>query len=129
MVDAAVVARVVRSAGAIDPQSRALRVELTVEDAGGTLLPGAYAQVGFTVPASTTALRLPVSTLIFRGKGPMVAVMTPDNRVDLRAIQVGRDFGTEYEVATGVAADDEVIVNPPDSLQAGQAVQRASAHP
>ncbi len=126
---AAYVARVVRSAGAIDPQSRALRVELVVEDAGAALLPGAYAQVGFTVPASTTALRLPVSTLIFRGKGPMVAVMTPDNRVDLRPVQLGRDFGTEYEVATGVAANDEVIVNPPDSLRAGQAVQRVSAHP
>ena len=126
---AAYVARVVRSAGAIDPQSRALRVELTVEDAGAALLPGAYAQVGFTVPANSTALRLPVSTLIFRGKGPMVAVMTPAGLVDLRPVQLGRDFGTEYEVATGVAADDEVIVNPPDSLQVGQPVQRASAHP
>lgn len=122
-------ARVVRNAGAIDPVTRMLRVELAVEDPQGKLLPGAYVQAAFTVEGSSQALRLPVSTLIFRGKGTVVAVVTADNKAALRPIQLGRDFGTEYEVVEGLSADDAVIVNPPDSLLEGQPVRVASAQP
>lgn len=122
-------ARVVRNSGAIDPVSRSLRVELAIEDRSGNLLPGAYVQAAFEVPASADVLRLPVSTLIFRGKGTMVAVVTADNKVALRSVQLGRDFGTEYEVVDGLSATDQVILNPPDSLLEGQQVKVASPEP
>ena len=123
--DASYPARVVRTAGALDPVTRALRVELSVEDPHGELLPGAFAQVGFAFDAAPGALRLPVSTLMFRGQGMLVAVVTADNKVSLRPVKLGRDFGTEFEVVAGLASTDEVILNPPDSLLEGQPVQRA----
>jgi RND family efflux transporter MFP subunit len=121
-------AKVVRSAGAIDPQSRALRVELSVADPQGHLLPGAYAQITFNVPRTAGVTRLPVSTLIFRGQGPMVAVVTKERRIALRAVKLGRDFGTEYEVADGVGSDEDIVLNPPDSIWEGQPVQAAQPH-
>jgi membrane fusion protein, multidrug efflux system len=119
------VARIVRTAGALDPATRSLRVELAVEDPHGELLPGAFAQVGFALNGAGSALRLPVSTLMFRGEGTLVAVVTAANKVALRPVKLGRDFGTEFEVVAGLAATDEVILSPPDSLLEGQPVQRA----
>jgi hypothetical protein len=72
------------------------------------------------------ALRLPVSTLIFRGGGPMVAIAKQNDQVNLKPISIGRDYGTEFEVLDGVNAADDVIVNPPDSLQQGQPLRRAA---
>ena len=120
-------ARVVRTSGALDPVSRSLRVELAVDDSSGALLPGAYVQAAFEIEASADVLRLPVSTLIFRGKGTMVAVVSADSKIALRSVQLGRDFGTEYEVVNGLTATDQVILNPPDSLLEGQPVKVASA--
>ena len=115
--------KVVRDSGALDAQTRALRVELLVTDPSGKLLPGTYVQAAFDIPAAEGTYRLPVSTLIFRGQGAQVAVLSADNHIALRKVQMGRDFGTEYEIVAGVNASENVVLNPPDSLLDGQAVQ------
>ena len=119
-------ATVVRTAQAIDPDSRTLRTELEARNDEQLVLPGAYGEVQFELPAVQGALRLPVSTLIFRGGGPMVAIAMQNDQVNLKPISIGRDYGTEYEVLDGVSAADDVIVNPPDSLQQGQPLRRAA---
>ncbi|MGC8763006.1 MAG: efflux RND transporter periplasmic adaptor subunit [Acidobacteriota bacterium] len=119
-------ARVLSTAGALDPSSRTLRVELELDNAGGCLLAGSYAQVRFTgVGASKPPLTLPGNTLIFRAEGPQVAVVEADGKVDLRSIKLGRDFGQTIEVLSGVAASDRVILNPADSLVSGVTVRVA----
>ena len=118
-------AKVVRTAGAIDPSTRSLRVELAVEDPKGELLPGAFAHVGFAMASVGDVPRLPVGALIFRGKGPQVAVVGADGKAVLKPIKIGRDYGTEFEVAAGVGPDEDVVLNPPDSLLEGQALKRA----
>ncbi len=123
------VAKVVRSAGAIDPATRSLRVELAVEDPKGELLTGAFAHVGFSMDGSGGLPRLPVAALIFRGKGAQVAVLGTDGKAQLKPIKIGRDYGTEFEVAAGVGPGDEVVLNPPDSLLDGQALRRVAAQP
>lgn len=123
------VAKVVRSAGAIDPATRSLRVELAVEDPKGELLTGAFAHVGFSMDGSGGLPRLPVAALIFRGKGAQVAVFGSDGKAQLKPIKIGRDYGTEFEVAAGVGPEDEVVLNPPDSLLDGQALRRVAAQP
>jgi hypothetical protein len=60
--------------------------------------------------------------MLFRSEGPRVAVVGPGNRVQLRPIVVGRDFGTSLEILQGVRANDRVVQNPPDSLEDGQLV-------
>jgi len=119
--------KVVRDSGALDAQTRALRVELLVNDPAGKLLPGTYVQAAFEIPAANGTYRLPVSTLIFRGQGAQVAVLTADNHIALRKVTMGRDFGTEYEIVSGVAVDENVVLSPPDSLLDGQAVQPVQA--
>ncbi|MFP3566867.1 efflux RND transporter periplasmic adaptor subunit [Paraburkholderia sp. SIMBA_030] len=118
-----IAAKVARSTGAIDPASRTLRVEVDVDNKDGALMPGAYAQVHLQLQASSPALDLPVSALLFRPDGVTVAVVDKNGKVALKTVHIGRDFGTHVEITTGLAATDRVIDSPGDSLSAGQAVQ------
>jgi RND family efflux transporter MFP subunit len=116
-------AKIVRTADALDPASRTLRVELEVDNAKGELFPGAYTEVHFQTPASATTVRIPAGTLLFRTEGTQVATLTPDNHVELKSVNLGRDFGTELEVLSGLEPNEMVVLNPPDSLEAGVQVR------
>jgi len=109
-------AKIVRTSNAIDPSTRTLLTELEVDNARGELFPGAYAEVHLKLPGPTDTMRLPANTLLFRAEGMQVASVTPDNKVQLKPVTLGRDFGTEVEVLGGVSPDERVIVNPPDSI-------------
>jgi RND family efflux transporter MFP subunit len=122
-------AEVSSTAQALDTISRTLQVELQIDNSRGTLLPGSYAQVTFTLPGSAETLRIPVNTVLFRGKEPQVAMVDAAQRVHLVNITEGRDFGTEIEVLAGVGANDNLIVNPPDSIAEGNAVRVQSQSP
>jgi RND family efflux transporter MFP subunit len=115
----------VRTARALDPTLRTLRVELQVDNSRGELLPGAYAEAHFKLPGSTSTYRVPATALIFRAQGLQLATVGPDNKAHLHTIIQGRDFGTSIEVMSGVTADDQVIINPPDSLADGGEVRIA----
>jgi RND family efflux transporter MFP subunit len=115
----------VRTANAIDLATRTLLVEVDVDNATGELLPGAFAEVHLAVPSGAPTFILPVSALIFRAQGLQVGVVKDGNRAQLANIILGRDFGSEVEVVSGLQADDQVIINPPDSLISGEEVRVA----
>jgi RND family efflux transporter MFP subunit len=117
-------ARVDTTSRAIDPATRTLMVELIVDNETGELLPGAYTEVHFDLPASAggPSFELPANVLLFRGDGLHVATVGPDDRVVMKPVSIGRDFGSAVEIVTGLKASDQVILNPPDSLTDGVAV-------
>ena len=117
--------RLVRTANAIDLATRTLLVEVDVDNPTGELLPGAFAEVHLAVPSGAPTFILPVSALIFRAQGLQVGVVKDGNRAQLANIILGRDFGSEVEVVSGLQADDQVIINPPDSLISGEEVRVA----
>ncbi|MGC2659752.1 MAG: efflux RND transporter periplasmic adaptor subunit [Bryobacteraceae bacterium] len=114
--------KLVRTADSIDLASRTLLVEVDVNNASGELLPGAYAVVHLKLPSKTNALTVPANTLLFRAEGLQVAVVQ-NGHVELRSVKMGRDFGNDVEITNGLAAADQVIVNPSDSVNSGQQVQ------
>ena len=122
-------ATVTSTAHALDAASRTLQVELQIDNSAGELLPGSYVQVTFSLTPSAGTLRVPVNTVIFRGKRPQVAIVDDTQRVRLREITEGRDFGTEVEVLAGIGPNDTLIVNPPDSIADGAQVRVQPAQP
>jgi len=112
----------VRTADSIDSASRTLLVEIDVNNRTHELLPGAYAEAHFKLPPSARAFLLPVPALIFRAQGLQVATVDDGKHAVLKPVKLGRDFGTQVEVLTGLNADDVVVVNPPDSLVDGEEV-------
>jgi RND family efflux transporter MFP subunit len=112
---------IVRTAGAIDAQTRTMQVEVRLANKEGQLMPGAYVQVALPL-AGTGTLTAPTNVLLFRGEGPRVAVVGADGKVELRSIKIGRNYGRVIELLEGVDASDKLILNPPDSLNDGDAV-------
>jgi len=117
--------RLVRTANAFDLATRTLLVEVDVDNPTGELMPGAFAEVHLAVSSGAPTFILPVSALIFRAQGLQVGVVRDGNHAQLANIILGRDFGSEVEVVSGLQADDQVIINPPDSLISGEEVRVA----
>jgi RND family efflux transporter MFP subunit len=120
------VGTVVRNSDAIDPVTRTLNVEVDVDNPKGQLMPGAYAFVHFKIPATSGAVTIPSNTLLFRAEGLRVGVVR-DGHAKLVPITIGHDYGSSVEVTSGLTTDDEVIVDPSDSLADDAAVQVAKS--
>jgi len=118
--------KLVRTANDINVTTRTLLVEIDVDNPTGTLLTGSYAEVHLAVPTQASTFLLPVNTLIFRAEGLHVATVQ-GGKVVLAAVTPGHDFGNQIEIVAGLKPSDQVIVNPPDSIVAGQQVQIVQA--
>ena len=115
--------KLVRTAEAIDPSMRTLLTEVDIDNSSGSLRPGAYAEVHLKLPAAAPSLIVPVDALIFRSEGLQVGLLRDGNKAELVPVAIGKDFGTEVEVVSGITANDNVIINPPDSLTTGEVVR------
>jgi RND family efflux transporter MFP subunit len=118
---------IVRNADAIDMNSRTLLVEVDVRNPTGELLPGSYVSVHLKLPSKIQAVVIPANALLFRSEGLRVAVVRNGSTV-LQPVLLGRDFGDTVEVVSGIASNDPVIVNPSDSIVAGQRVNVTNAN-
>ncbi len=112
---------ITRNANAIDPASRTLNVEVDVSNMNGKLLPGAYVEVHFNVPTAAANLSIPSNTLLFRSQGLQVGVVR-DGKVSLVPVRIAQDHGATVEVASGLTANDAIVLDPSDSLTNGQPV-------
>ncbi len=120
--------RIARTAGAIDINTRTLQVDIEIPNENNALLPGAYVEVAMQI-ALGNSLIVPTNTLIFGAGGPYIAVVDKDNRAEKKKVMLGVDFGNQVEIRSGITADDQLILNPMDSLVNGQAVVPQSPAP
>jgi RND family efflux transporter MFP subunit len=116
-------ATVLTTSNAINTESRTVLVQLVADNLDGKLWPGTFANVSFDIPADTKLVQIPASALLFQSEGLQVAVLGPDNKVQIRSVKIGRNFGTNVEILSGVSLDEKVIDSPPDSIIAGELVQ------
>jgi RND family efflux transporter MFP subunit len=118
--------KLVRTADAINVTTRTLLIEIDVDNPTRTLLTGSYAEVHLAVPTQASTLLIPVNTLIFRSEGLHVGVVK-DGKVVLTAVSAGHDFGNQIEIVSGLKPNDQIVINPPDSIVQGQPVQIVQA--
>ncbi len=116
-------ARVQSTTSSVDPASRTMLTVLMVDNSDGALLPGMYAKVSFHLPHTVNVLRLPAEALLFRTEGAFAAVVGEDHKVHLHKLTLGRDYGPEVEITSGLLAGDAVVLNPTDSIREGVAVE------
>jgi RND family efflux transporter MFP subunit len=114
--------KLVRTADAINITTRTLLIEIDVDNPAGTLLTGSYAEVHLKVPTQASTYLLSVNTLIFRSEGLQVGIVK-GTTVALTTVTPGHDFGDQIEIVAGLKSNDQVIINPPDSIVSGQKVQ------
>ncbi len=127
--DKAYPVKLFHSADAIEPVARTLLTEYLLDNKDGDLLPGGYVEAHMKIKPAENTIRLPVNTLLFRAEGSQVATLDENGKALLKPVKIGRDFGTEVEISSGVALGDTLIINPPDSLVTGQTVHVAVEKP
>ena len=119
----------VATSSAMNETSRSMLVELQADNPDGRLFGGTYCRVDFQIPGDPNMVRLPATALMLVNRGAQVAVLGDSNKVVLKSIQLGRDFGDTVEVTAGLAPQDRVIDSPPETLQTGNTVQMAAPTP
>jgi RND family efflux transporter MFP subunit len=122
-------ARLVTTSNAVDMSSRSMLVELQADNSAGKFSPGTYCQVQFQLPGDPNLMQVPATALISGDHGTQVAVLGDGDKVVMKPIQIGRDFGASVEVIAGLTAADRVIDSPPETLQVGDQVQLAATPP
>ncbi len=115
-------AKVVRTSNSIDMTSRTLLAEVDVNNPSGVLLPGAYVEVHLKLPGPPLSLTVPVNAFLFRSEGISVAAVR-NGRIAIVPVTIGHDYGNELEVTSGLSVQEQLIVNPPDSIVNGQTVR------
>jgi RND family efflux transporter MFP subunit len=113
---------VVRSAASLNSAARTMLTEVQVDNRDGSLLPGMYAQVRFTLPDQRTSLIIPTSSLIIDQKG-MHVVTVQNDTVHFVPVVIGKDMGTKIEILSGIQSSDALVASPGDLLYEGQHVE------
>lgn len=114
---------------AINSGSGSMLIQLSADNPNTELLPGEFANVSFELAGVSTGLSVPPSALIFTKAGLRVATVSAENKVVLKAVVIGRDYGNKVELSSGLDVTDRVIESPPDGVTDGDLVKVALAEP
>ncbi len=116
-----------RTATALDPSTRTLLTEVEVANPAGKLLPGMYAIVHFRLERLRPPLLIPSGAYRNTEKGPVAAVVGPDGAVRFASLRLGRDYGGQIEVLSGLEVGQRVVVNLTDEIRPGVKVRVVSS--
>ncbi len=119
---------IARTATAINPESRTLRVEVDVPNPDMTLTSGMYVEVSFEL-AHLPLPQVPASALLFRANGSQVAVVDDEGKVNFRNVTIARDQGDMVEIGSGLAANDRVALNLSSEIGQGDTVTPIDVDP
>jgi RND family efflux transporter MFP subunit len=114
---------VVRTAGSVDSAARTMLTEVQVDNRDGSLLPGMYAQVKFRLPQAQTSFVVPTSALVIDQSGMHLVTVNSAGRIHFMPVMIGRDLGTEIEIASGLRGGERLVASPGDLLNEGQQVE------
>jgi RND family efflux transporter MFP subunit len=101
---------VARTADAIDPQSRTLKVEVDIPNSDQALVPGMYVDVSFDIPTAGLP-QVPAAALLFRSGGPEVAVVDNQSRIAFHKVTIIRDNGSTVGIGSGIKVGDRIALN------------------
>lgn len=117
--------RVARSAQKVLSATRTMDTEVTVPNPGLILIPGMYAEVNLTLDRRAAVLSVPIPAVDFSSDGfsGQVAVVTPDNRLEFRKVQLGAQTANSIEVRSGLRNGDLVVMGNRSGLTPGERVR------
>jgi RND family efflux transporter MFP subunit len=114
---------VIRNAGALNNAARTMLTEVQVDNSDGSLLPGMYAQVKFTLPEQRTSLIIPTSSLVVDHGGMHVVTVARNHTVHFVPVTIGKDMGKEVEILNGLNGSEPLVSSPSDLLNEGDHVE------
>jgi RND family efflux transporter MFP subunit len=120
--DKAFTGTVARFSCDVDDSTRKMTAEIEVPNPKLELDPGMYATVDLRVEDHTNALSIPIEA-VTGVQTPSVLVVNSSNQIEQRPVQFGMETADKYEVLSGLAAGDLVVIGNHSEIQNGQKVE------
>jgi RND family efflux transporter MFP subunit len=115
------IGKVTNVSGALDPNTRTRMTEIQIDNPDHTLLPGMYAEVRISNVREAPWIRVPGTTIVTKPDGQYVVTVI-DSKAHYQRVTIGRDFGDEIEIRTGLKGQEQVVISPSDDLREGDKV-------
>src|SRR5262249_1150658 len=116
--------KVARFAERVSPSTRTMDTEVDVPNPNLILIPGMYAEANLTLDRRTNVLSIPVLAVDFGTDetSGQVAVVTPENRIEIRKLQLGTQTESKVEVRSNLREGDLVVTSNRSALRSSQRV-------
>lgn len=119
--------KVSRITPSIDPQTRTFEVEITVPNGKELIKPGMYARVTMNYGTRKSVVVPDQSVVKMLGSGDRyIYVYKADGTVSYQKVELGRRMSDKYEILSGIADGDEVVISGQVALKDGIAVERVN---
>ncbi len=106
----------------VDPTTGTLKVAILFPNPGNVLRPGQYAKVRAVTAVKKDALLVPQRAVAdMQGKN-LVAVVGPDNKVEIRPVQVAEQIGSDWIISQGLKPGEKVVAEGIQKVKQGQEV-------
>ncbi len=106
----------------VNPQTGTIQVAGTFPNPGNILRPGQFGRIRAQTAFHRNALLVPQKAVTEMQGRYQLAVLTPDNKVDVRDVKVGDRVGSLWIIDSGVQANDRVISEGVAKVQNGMTV-------
>jgi membrane fusion protein, multidrug efflux system len=108
---------------AVDAQTGTMLVEVAFPNPGGVVRPGQYARVRVAIDEKKGAILVPQRAVSELQGVYNVAVVKPDDTVDLRMVKPAERIGTLWVIDQGLQAGDRIVVEGVQKVRAGLKVK------
>jgi membrane fusion protein, multidrug efflux system len=118
--------KVMRAAEELDQATRSMNTEIRVPNEDGALIPGMYAEVALTLPATHHVFELPATALLNDARGQHVAVVDGQSKLHLVPVVIERDNGATIDISSGLSGNEKVVKIGSAAFADGMSVEVAS---
>src|ERR1039458_2981792 len=127
--------KVARFVDKLSLETRTMDTEVFVPNADLVLIPGMYAEVTLTLSRRNSVLTVPITAVDLDAEASTETVspdapaagrvmfVTPNNRVEVRKIDLGLETANQVEVRSGLNEGDMVVIGSRSGLQPGEEVR------
>src|SRR5262249_9543930 len=109
----------------IDPNTGTNRLKAVFENKVTALFPNQFVNIGRLVETRKDKVLFPAVAIQRGPRGTFVYVVRPDQTAEARPVTVGAMEGDDASIESGLPANEQVVVDGVDKLQAGSKVQIA----
>ena len=107
----------------VNPTTGAITLRAIVPNPDGLLMPGMYVRAVLQAGVNEQTLLVPQQAVTRDAAGnPSVLLVTADNKLERRRIATGAAIGSRWEIVSGLAAGDRVLVDGAQRARAGDVV-------
>jgi len=117
--------RVARFSDKVASATRTMDTEVDVPNPTSILIPGMYAEVDLTLDHRSDVLAVPIPAVDLGSdeSSGQVKVVTPENRIAIRKVQLGMQTANSIEIRSGLRAGETVVTGNRSGLREGEEVR------